>query len=161
MRRRSPGSRRTPRAKPRPSTFFHPEALADYLAAARTPEIVGGMCRAPAPPQQMDLQHDRASRAAGHKVQCPLMVLWGSKGKIGQWYDGPAIWRAILLGSGDRRRRRQRPLPGRGGAGRGGGAVPRLLRLTSAPGGLAPIRCDNDAAELLCSLGAFLHSWPP
>ena len=30
---------------------------------------------------------------AGTKIQCPLLVLWGSKGKIGQWYDPLAIWR--------------------------------------------------------------------
>ena len=34
-----------------------------------------------------------ASRADGRKVQCPLLVLWGSKGRIGQWYDALAIWR--------------------------------------------------------------------
>ena len=30
--------------EPKPSTFFHPEALADYLAAARKPEMIRGMC---------------------------------------------------------------------------------------------------------------------
>jgi haloacetate dehalogenase len=25
-------------------------------------------------------------------------VLWGSKGKIGQWYDAPAIWRNYCSG---------------------------------------------------------------
>ena len=28
----------------------------------------------------------------GVKVQCPMLVLWGSKGSIGKWYDAPAIW---------------------------------------------------------------------
>ena len=41
----------------------------------------------------IDLEHDRASRAEGAKIQCPLMVLWGSKGAIGRWYDPLAIWR--------------------------------------------------------------------
>ena len=26
-------------------------------------------------------------------MQCPLLALWGSKGKIGQWYDALAVWR--------------------------------------------------------------------
>jgi len=46
----------------------------------------------------IDLEHDRASRVAGSKVQCPLLVLWGSKGKIGQWYDALAIWRNYCSG---------------------------------------------------------------
>ena len=70
----------------------------------------------------IDLEHDRASRAAGAKVQCPLLVLWGAKGKIGQWYDAARDLAAVLRGRGDRRRHRQRPLPGRGGAAGGGRA---------------------------------------
>ncbi|HKD57845.1 MAG TPA: alpha/beta hydrolase [Hyphomicrobiaceae bacterium] len=79
--------------EPKPSTFFHPEALADYLAAARRPEMIQGMCEDYRAAASIDLEHDRASRAAGSKVACPLLVLWGSKGKIGQWYDALAIWR--------------------------------------------------------------------
>lgn len=41
----------------------------------------------------IDLEHDRASRAAGVKVECPMLVLWGGKGKIGQWYAPLEIWR--------------------------------------------------------------------
>jgi haloacetate dehalogenase len=77
----------------KPSTFFHPEALADYLAAARNPEMIRGMCEDYRGAASIDLEHDRASRGAGAKVQCPMLVLWGAKGKIGQWYDAPAIWR--------------------------------------------------------------------
>ncbi len=42
----------------------------------------------------IDLVHDRASRAAGRKVACPMLVLWGERGNIGKWYDPLAIWRA-------------------------------------------------------------------
>jgi haloacetate dehalogenase len=84
--------------EPKPSTFFHPEAMADYLAAARNPEMIRGMCEDYRAAATIDLEHDRASRAARTKVQCPLMVLWGAKGKIGQWYDAPAIWRQYCSG---------------------------------------------------------------
>ncbi|HEX5958507.1 MAG TPA: alpha/beta hydrolase [Hyphomicrobiaceae bacterium] len=79
--------------EPKPPGFFHPEAQADYLAAARNPDAVRGMCEDYRAAATIDLEHDRASRAAGGKVQCPLLVLWGAKGKIGQWYDPLAIWR--------------------------------------------------------------------
>ena len=46
----------------------------------------------------IDLVHDRASRAAGEKLRCPLLALWGAKGKIATWYDALAIWRDYAAG---------------------------------------------------------------
>ena len=79
---------------PRPSDLFHPEALADYLAAARDPAMIAGMCEDYRAAATIDLVHDRADRAAGRKIACPLLALWGARGKIGAWYDPLAIWRA-------------------------------------------------------------------
>lgn len=79
--------------EPRPADFFHPEALADYLAAARRPDTIVGMCEDYRAAASIDLMHDRASRSAGVKVQCPMLVLWGAKGKLGQWYEPLDIWR--------------------------------------------------------------------
>jgi haloacetate dehalogenase len=76
-----------------PAFSFHPDALADYLAAVRNPDMIRGMCEDYRAAASIDLEHDRASRTAGVKIQCPLMALWGSKGKIGKWYDPMAIWR--------------------------------------------------------------------
>jgi haloacetate dehalogenase len=74
--------------------FFHPEAQADYLAAARNPAAIRGMCEDYRAAATIDLEHDRASRAAGQRLTCDLLALWGSKGKIGAWYDPLAIWRS-------------------------------------------------------------------
>jgi haloacetate dehalogenase len=78
---------------PKAQDLFHPEALADYLAAVRNPDTIRGICEDYRAAASIDLEHDRSSRAAGVKVQCPLLVLWGAKGKIGKWYDPLAIWR--------------------------------------------------------------------
>ncbi len=72
--------------------FFHPQALADYLEWNRKPETIIGMCEDYRAAATIDLVHDRVSRAAGDKINCPLHVLWGSKGKIGAWYDALEIW---------------------------------------------------------------------
>ena len=80
--------------EPKPPGFFAPAALADYLAAARDPAAIRGMCEDYRAAATIDLEHDRASRDAGRKVQCPLLVLWGAKGKIGTWYEPLDIWRA-------------------------------------------------------------------
>jgi haloacetate dehalogenase len=81
-----------------PSSLFHPEALADYLAAARRPETISGMCEDYRAAATIDLVHDRESRAAGHKVRCPMLVLWGGKGPVAKWYDVPAIWQEYCAG---------------------------------------------------------------
>ncbi len=78
--------------------LFHPEALADYLAAVRQPDMVRGMCEDYRAATTVDLEHDRTSRDAGLKVACPLLALWGSQGKIGRWYDALAIWQSYASG---------------------------------------------------------------
>lgn len=84
--------------EPKDRDFFAPEALADYLEAARNPEMVRGMCEDYRAATTIDIVHDRESRAAGDKIACPLLVLWGAKGKIGVWYDPIAIWRQYAAG---------------------------------------------------------------
>ena len=84
--------------EPKPAGFFAPDALADYLAAARTREMITGMCEDYRAAATVDLEHDRESRAAGRRIRCPLHVLWGSKGKIGVWYDPLGIWRSYCDG---------------------------------------------------------------
>jgi len=79
--------------EPKDEGFFAPEALADYTACIHDPEMIRGMCEDYRAAATIDLEHDRASRAAGEKVRCPMLALWGAKGKIGQWYDALAVWR--------------------------------------------------------------------
>ncbi|MGE0766844.1 MAG: alpha/beta fold hydrolase [Hyphomicrobiaceae bacterium] len=84
--------------EPKPPDFFAPEALADYLTAARTREMITGMCEDYRAAASIDLVHDRESRAEGRRIRCPLHVLWGSNGKIGAWYDALALWSAYCDG---------------------------------------------------------------
>lgn len=68
-------------------------ALEDYMHWVRQPETIIGMCEDYRAAATIDLVHDRASRAAGDKVRCPMLVLWGDQGKIEAWYDALAVWR--------------------------------------------------------------------
>jgi len=79
--------------EPKPADFFAREALADYLKAVHSPEMIRGMCEDYRAAATIDLEHDRASRAAGEKLRCPLLVLWGRKAKIEAWYDAVSIWK--------------------------------------------------------------------
>jgi haloacetate dehalogenase len=84
--------------EPKDLGFFHPEARADYLAALHEPGTVAAICEDYRAAATIDLEHDRASRAEGRKVQCPLLALWGAKGRIEAWYDALAIWREFSAG---------------------------------------------------------------
>jgi haloacetate dehalogenase len=84
--------------EPKGKGFFHPDARADYLAALHEAGTVEGICEDYRAAATIDLAHDRASRAAGDKLRCPLLALWGAKGKIATWYDALAIWRDYAAG---------------------------------------------------------------
>lgn len=79
--------------EPKDRSFFHPQARADYLAALRLQGTVEAICEDYRAAATIDLVHDRASRAAGQRLACPLLVLWGAKGKIGKWYAPLEVWR--------------------------------------------------------------------
>jgi haloacetate dehalogenase len=79
--------------EPKPPDFFDRDALADYMAAIHDPEMIRGMCEDYRAAATIDLEHDRASRASGQKIRCPLLVLWGRKAKIEAWYDALSIWK--------------------------------------------------------------------
>ena len=85
--------------EPKPPGFFRQEALDDYLRAAHDPAAITGMCEDYRAAASIDLEHDRISRAEGRKVICDMLVLWGSKGKIGGWYDPLDLWRHYCTGT--------------------------------------------------------------
>ncbi len=84
--------------EPKPEGFFAPAAEADYLSAIRDPATVTGMCEDYRAAATIDLVHDGVSRAAGQRVTCDMLVLWGEKGKIGKWYTPLDIWRRYCDG---------------------------------------------------------------
>ena len=41
----------------------------------------------------IDLEHDEVDAAAGRRVECPALVLWGAEGFVGRAYDVLDVWR--------------------------------------------------------------------
>jgi haloacetate dehalogenase len=68
--------------------FFAPEAVAAYVDAFRDPATVHATCEDYRAGATIDLEHDAADR--DRRIACPLLVLWGEKGKP---QDLAAIWR--------------------------------------------------------------------
>jgi haloacetate dehalogenase len=68
-----------------------PEAVDEYVRAFRDPALIHASCEDYRAAASIDLEHDAADVAA--KVTCPLLVLWGAKGRIAQMFDVLSTWR--------------------------------------------------------------------
>jgi haloacetate dehalogenase len=74
---------------------FSAEAYAEYLRCIRDPGTVHGLCEDYRASAGIDLDHDRADRAEGRKVLCPMLALWGARGVVGRVVDPLAEWRLV------------------------------------------------------------------
>lgn len=72
---------------------FAPEAYAAYLRCLSDPATAHGICEDYRASITIDLEHDRADLAAGKKIACSFMALWGADGVVGKCFDPLAEWR--------------------------------------------------------------------
>ena len=74
--------------------FMEAAALAEYERCFCNPEAIHAMCEDYRASAGIDLEHDRASRAAGHKIGCDTLVLCGERGVIHALFDWRTLWQA-------------------------------------------------------------------
>ena len=72
---------------------FDPAALAEYERCIARPGSAASICEDYRASASIDLDHDRADRAAGRRVEVPLRVLWAEQGAVGRCFDVLALWR--------------------------------------------------------------------
>jgi haloacetate dehalogenase len=77
---------------------FAPEAYAEYLRCLSDPATAHGICEDYRASITIDLEHDRADLAAGKRIACPFLALWGAHGTVGQCFDPLAEWRGWNAG---------------------------------------------------------------
>ncbi len=70
-----------------------PQVMADYVRCFTNPGTIAGSCADYRSAAGIDLVHDEESFAAGRRVGCPVLVLWGTQGFVGRGYDPLAVWR--------------------------------------------------------------------
>jgi haloacetate dehalogenase len=74
--------------------FIEPEALAEYERCFGRADAIHAACEDYRASASIDLEHDRASRAAGEKVACDMLVLWGERGVVGRLFEPLGVWQA-------------------------------------------------------------------
>ncbi|MCQ8280025.1 alpha/beta hydrolase [Acetobacteraceae bacterium KSS8] len=75
--------------------IFHPEAVVDYLLEGPWNEDLRGFgAAADGPVPTLDL----SQRLDPVTISCPTLVIWGTRGRIGGWYDPRTLWRRDISG---------------------------------------------------------------
>ena len=78
---------------------IEPDALAEYERAFCRPEAIHTACEDYRASAGIDLEHDRESRARGHKIACDTLVLWGEHGVVQRLFEPLALWQAQCAAS--------------------------------------------------------------
>jgi haloacetate dehalogenase len=74
-------------------TEFDPAARAEYVRCFSDPATVAASCADYRAAAGVDLRHDDDAFAAGQRVECPTLALWGESGFVGRHYDVLDVWR--------------------------------------------------------------------
>jgi len=70
------------------------EAYADLRKALHDPETVHAMCEDYRAGLGVDREADDTDRLAGHRITCPLLVVWATRDDLPDLYGDPvAVWR--------------------------------------------------------------------
>jgi haloacetate dehalogenase len=74
---------------------FDPRALGEYERCIALPGTAHAICEDYRASAGIDLEHDRADRAAGRRLGMPVLALWGAHGAVGRCFDPLAEWRRV------------------------------------------------------------------
>jgi haloacetate dehalogenase len=74
---------------------FDPRALAAYQRALALPGAAHGLCEDYRAAAGIDLDHDRADRDRGVRLQVPLLALWGQHGVVHRCFQPLDEWRRV------------------------------------------------------------------
>ncbi len=78
--------------------YIEPQALAEYERCFGQMASIHAMCEDYRASAGIDLEHDRASRAAGQKIACDTLVLWGERGVVHRMFQPLDLWQAQCQG---------------------------------------------------------------
>ena len=79
------------------ASVFDPRAFAEYERCFADPATIHATCEDYRAAASIDLEYDAADVAAGRKVRCPLLVLWGDKGVVHRLFAPLADWAEVAV----------------------------------------------------------------
>jgi haloacetate dehalogenase len=69
------------------------EAVNEYRRCFCIPEAIHASCEDFRAAAGIDLEMDEADESAGHKIQAPVLALWGAKNVVGKLWNLLEVWR--------------------------------------------------------------------
>jgi haloacetate dehalogenase len=78
------------------SSVFNDATVAEYLRTFGTPEGIQATCEDYRAGATIDLASDRADVAAGRKIKCPTLILWGEHSVVGKLFQPLETWRDLV-----------------------------------------------------------------
>jgi haloacetate dehalogenase len=82
-----------PGTKRKDLSSFDPRALAHYRAFFSDPTRIHATCEDYRAGRTTDLEYDEADRAAGRRIACPLLAIWGAAGIPSETKNPLDTWR--------------------------------------------------------------------
>lgn len=74
---------------------FEPDGWPEYIRCFSDPAAIHASCEDYRASATIDLEHDRADIAAGRKIGCPLLALWGREGVIERLFKPLDDWARV------------------------------------------------------------------
>ena len=74
---------------------FTAETYAAYLSYVSDPATMHAMCEDYRAAASIDLEHDRADRAAGKRIACPVNVVWGEHAVVQRCFKPLEDWQRV------------------------------------------------------------------
>jgi haloacetate dehalogenase len=71
---------------------IEPEVMEDYIRCFRDPGTIAASCADYRSGASTDLVHDEETFAAGQKIECPVLALWGKQAFVGRGYEPLSVW---------------------------------------------------------------------
>jgi haloacetate dehalogenase len=71
--------------------------MEDYIRCFSDPRAIAGSCADYRSAATIDLVHDDETFAAGRKLECPVLALWGSQGFVGRGYHPLSVWQEYAI----------------------------------------------------------------
>jgi haloacetate dehalogenase len=71
---------------------IEPPVMDDYIRCFADPRTIAGSCADYRAAASTDLVHDEETFAAGERIECPVLALWGTQGFVGRGYEPLSVW---------------------------------------------------------------------
>ena len=75
-----------------PGASIDPLVLEDYIRCFADPATIVGSCADYRAAATTDLVHDEETFAAGQRIGCPVLALWGTQAFVGRGYEPLGVW---------------------------------------------------------------------